>query len=119
MHYQEFVEVITYILTDIPNCLIVLLIIFQTYFVYFSVTFDTCDNKPIYRVNDGKFYSVSFNGNNMPDNKCKLSFHAYDSDHTLNQYKICIQATYWNIQDDDLDLYYYTESGDAAKVTKL
>lgn len=79
------------------------------------LTFDTCDNKPIYRVNDGKFYSVSFNGNNLQDNKCKLSFHAYDSDHTLNQYKICIQATYWNIQDNDLDLYYYTESGDAAK----
>jgi hypothetical protein len=89
------------------------------YFVYFSVTFDTCDNKPIYRINDGKSYSVSFNGNNVPDSKCKFGFHAYDSDNTLNQYKICIQATYWNIQDDNMDLYYYTDSGDAAKVTKL
>jgi hypothetical protein len=43
----------------------------------------------------------------VPDSKCKFGFHAYDSDHTLNRYKICIQATYWNIQDDNMDLYYY------------
>lgn len=79
------------------------------------LTFDSCDNKPIYRVNDGKSYTVSFNGNNV-DDKCKFGFHAYDSDHTLNQYKICIQATFWNIQNNNMDLYYYTESGDAAKI---
>lgn len=71
------------------------------------VDFGSCYN--VYNVNDDHTYEMSWNGNDHFAG-CRVTFHGYDSDQPLDQYKVCIKATIWDITDRNVKLQYYSGS---------
>lgn len=60
-----------------------------------------------YNAYDYKSYKITWNGN-VQYSGCKVSFHGYDSSNSLDEYKICIKATTWSINNPYVSLKYYT-----------
>ncbi|XP_052100347.1 uncharacterized protein LOC127734486 [Mytilus californianus] len=52
---------------------------------------------------------MSWNGN-QHFSGCRVTFHGYASDNSLDEYKICIKATIWNVYDSGVTLKYYSGS---------
>ena len=52
---------------------------------------------------------MSWNGNDHFAG-CRVSFKGTDPDQLLDEYKICIQATIWDIKDSNVELQYYQGS---------
>ena len=66
------------------------------------------DCSSVYDVNDDKTYQIQWIGDDLRYT-CDLSLHGYDEDKIENEYKICIQASTWNVTDSNVYLTYYTD----------
>ncbi|XP_052087867.1 uncharacterized protein LOC127724904 [Mytilus californianus] len=82
-----------------------------------KVNFDDCYIYNIYDTNKDKSYLISWDGDSVSSYSCKIGFHGYDSDNPLNEYKVCIRATTWNIQNTQVRLKYYTGLSDFLEKT--
>ncbi|XP_071166527.1 uncharacterized protein [Mytilus edulis] len=71
-----------------------------------SVRFGACSR--IHDVTEDHSYEMSWNGE-TDFSGCLVSFHG-GSDFSLDEYKICIKATTWNLKDASVTLKYYTRS---------
>lgn len=74
--------------------------------LYISVSFGSCSRT--YSVNEDKSYNIHWNGyiNSLG---CTLSFHGYDSSNPPpHEYKVCIKATTWFVEDPNVYLKYKT-----------
>lgn len=65
------------------------------------------DCSGVYYVNDDKTYEIQWTGDSI-DHTCYL--HGYDEDKIGNEYKICIQASTWDVTYSHVQLKYYTGS---------
>lgn len=80
--------------------------------LYISVNFDNCYIYNIHNTNEDESYLVSWDGDSISSYSCKIGFHGYDNASPLNEYKVCIRATTWNIQNTEVRLKYYTGLSD-------
>ena len=58
-------------------------------------------------VNENMDYTISWTGHHISSN-CKVRFHGYNTEHTLNDYKVCIKATKWVVSGTEVTLKYYS-----------
>lgn len=70
-----------------------------------SLNFENCYTT--YNAYDDKSYRITWNGN-VHYSGCKMTFHGYDSSNSRDEYKICIKATKWSINNPSVSLKYYT-----------
>lgn len=75
-----------------------------------SLTFSDCWS--IYYVNNDHSYEITWNGGEI-NSPCEVTFHGYDLDNVLNEYKVCLRASSWNITDagSEVELTYYMGDG--------
>ncbi|XP_071134780.1 uncharacterized protein [Mytilus edulis] len=83
----------------------------------FTLNFDNCYTYNIHNTNEDESYLVSWDGDSISSYSCKIGFHGYDNASPLNEYKVCIRATTWNIQNTEVRLKYYTGLSDVLVKT--
>jgi len=76
-----------------------------THWYFITVLFTDCSS--VYYVNDDKTYQIQWTGDSI-SYPCDLSLQGYDEDKIENKYKICIQASTWDVTDSNVQLKYYT-----------
>ena len=69
------------------------------------VNFETCYDAM--NINENMDYTLSWTGHHIHLN-CKVRFHGYNTEHTLNDYKVCIKATKWVVSVTEVTLKYYS-----------
>ena len=68
--------------------------------VNFEKCYDAMD------VNENIGYTLSWTGHIRSN--CKVRFHGYNPEQTLNDYKVCIKATKWVVSGTEVILKYYS-----------
>ena len=79
------------------------------------MNFEKCYD--VMNINENMDYTLSWTGHHIHSN-CTVRFHGYNMEHTLNDYKVCINATKWVVSGTEVTLKYYSTTSNFKRQLK-